>query len=203
MLAPSQREDSHMRKLLPGALLISSVLAAPAPGPAAAATLAGVTLPDTAEAGGQALVLDGLALRTKFFIKVYVAGLYLPAKEHSPAKVLGADTPRRMSFHFVYSVSAKQMCDAWDEGLADNSPAAPGEVKAAFKTLCTYMEAIPKGNEMVLTYVPGQGTKVEVNGKAKGTLPGKPTADAILATWIGPHPGPGEDFKQAILGAAH
>ena len=98
-----------MRKLLPGALLISSVLAALAPGPATAATLAGVTLPDTAEAGGQPLVLDGLALRTKFFIKVYVAGLYLPAKERSPAKILGADAPRRMSFHFVYSVSAQQI----------------------------------------------------------------------------------------------
>ena len=191
-----------MRKLLLGALLISSVLLGPATAPAAAATLAGVTLPDKAEAGGQALVLDGLALRTKFFIKVYVGGLYLPAKERSPAKVMGADAPRRMSFHFLYSVSAKQMCDAWDEGLADNSPSAPGEVKAAFKTLCSYMEAIPKGNEMVLTYLPGQGTQVEVNGKTKGTLPGKPTADAVLATWIGPHPGPGEDFKKGVLGAA-
>ena len=43
--------------------------------------------------------------------------------------------------------------------------------------------------------------RVEVNGKAKGTIPGKATADAILATWIGPYPGPGEDFKQAVLGA--
>jgi len=54
----------------------------------------------------------------------------------------------------------------------------------------------------VLTYLPGQGTQVEVNGKTKGTLPGKPTADAVLATWIGPHPGPGEDFKKGVLGAA-
>ena len=46
-----------------------------------------------------------------------------------------------------------------------------------------------------------QGTRVEVNGKVKGTIPAKPTADAILATWIGPNPGPGEDFKQAVLGA--
>jgi hypothetical protein len=191
-----------MRKLLLGALLISSVLLAPAATPAAAATLAGATLPDKAEAGGQTLVLNGLGLRKKFFIKVYVGGLYLPAKERSPAKVLAADAPRRMSFHFLYSVSAKQMCDAWDEGLADNSPPAPGEVKEGFKTLCAYMEDIPKGHEMVLTYVPGQGTKVEVNGKARGTLPGKPTADAVLATWIGPHPGPGEDFKKGVLGAA-
>ena len=53
---------------------------------------------------------------------------------------------------------------------------------------------------MTFTYLPGQGTAVEVNGKAKGTPPGKPTADAILATWIGPKPDPGEDFKKALLG---
>ena len=35
-------------------------------------------------------------------------------------------------------------------------------------------------------------------GKVKGTVPGKPTSDAILATWIGPKPGPGDDFKKAV-----
>jgi len=188
-----------MRKQLLGALFILAL--APA-APAAAGTLAGVTLPDKVDAGGQALVLNGMGLRKKFFVKVYVGGLYLPAKERSPAKVLGADAARRMAFHFLYGVSAKQMCDAWDEGLADNTAAAPADVKASFRTLCGYMEDIPKGHEMTLTYVPGQGTRVEVNGKTKGTLPGKPTADAILASWIGPHPGPGDDFKQAVLGAA-
>ena len=39
-----------------------------------------------------------------------------------------------------------------------------------------------------------------LNGKTKGTLPGKAFADAVLATWIGPEPGPGEDFKKAMLG---
>jgi hypothetical protein len=190
-----------MHQPLPTALLAVSTLVLSLAPPAAAATLADVTLPDRADAGGQGLVLDGLALRKKFFIKVYVAGLYLPAKEHSAARVLAADTPRRMLFHFLYGVSAKQMCDAWDEGLADNTPQAGPEVKAAFRTLCGYMEDIPKGNEMALTYLPGQGTRVEVNGKVKGTIPAKPTADAILATWIGPNPGPGEDFKQAVLGA--
>lgn len=169
--------------------------------PAGAATLAGVTLPEKAEAGGgQALVLNGLGLRTKFFIKVYVGGLYLAAREHDAGRTLAADAARRMELHFLYSVKAEQMCDAWNEGLADNTPKAPPEVQQGFKTLCSWMEAIPKGHALNLTYIPGQGTAVEVNGKAKGTLPGKPTADAILSTWIGPKPGPGEDFKKAVLG---
>jgi len=191
-----------MRKLLLGGLLTTTLaLSALAAAPAGAGTLADVTMPDKIDIGGQALVLNGMGLRKKFVIKVYVAGLYLPAKERSPAKILAADAPRRMAFHFVFSVSAKQMCDAWEDGLADNTPNATAEVKAGFKALCGAMEDIPKGHEMVLTYQPGQGTRVEVNGKVKATIPGKPVSDAVLATWIGPHPDPGEDFKQAMLGA--
>ena len=56
---------------------------------------------------------------------------------------------------------------------------AAADVKKSFTQLCAWMEPIPKGNELVLTYVPGKGTEVEVNGKPKGTVEGKPTSDAI------------------------
>ena len=168
--------------------------------PAGAATVAGVTLPDTATAGGKELVLNGMGLRKKFVIKVYVGGLYLPQKQVDARNVLSIDQPRQMVMHFLYDVSKDQMCDAWNEGLEANTPSASAELKGAFATLCGWMEDLPKGNRLVMTYVPGEGTSVEVNGKAKGTLPGKDVADAILATWIGAKPGPGEDFKKAVLG---
>ena len=182
-------------RIVPTALLALSLTL-----PAGAASLAGVTLPDKAEVGGQTLVLNGLALRSKFFIKVYVGGLYLPQKEKAAAKVLSEDVPRRMVMHFLYSVSKDQMCDAWKEGLEQNSPKAAPDVRKAFTTLCGWMEPIPKGNELILTYTPGKGTEVQVNGKTKGTLEGKATSDAILGTWIGPDPGPGADFKKGVLG---
>lgn len=168
--------------------------------PAGAGTLAGVTLPDKADAKGQSLVLNGMGLRKKFVVKVYVAGLYLPQKEKTAQKILSGDTPHRMVMHFLYGVSKDQMCEAWNEGLEANTPNASAEVKKAFATLCSWMEPIDEGKQLVMTYVPGEGTHVEVNGKAKGTIPGAAAADAILATWIGPKPGPGEDFKKALLG---
>jgi hypothetical protein len=168
--------------------------------PAHAANLAGVTLPDKAEVKGQSLVLNGMGLRKKFVIKVYVGGLYLPVREKNAQKVLSGDAPYRMVMHFLYGVSKDQMCEAWTEGLEANTPNASAEVEKAFTTLCSWMEPIDKGNRIVLTYLPGEGTTVEVNGKTRGTIPGAPVADAILATWIGPKPGPGEDFKTAVLG---
>jgi hypothetical protein len=179
-------------------LLLSLTLLVPAF--AFAATLADVKLDDKVVVNGQTLSLNGIGLRKKFFIKVYVGGLYVPAKSSNPATILAADSPRRMVMHFLYGVGKDKMCEAWDEGLEANTPNASAEVKNAFKTLCSWMEEIPKGNRLVLTYVPGTGTTVEINGKAKGTLPGKATSDAIVSTWIGPKPAMGDDFKNAILG---
>jgi len=183
-----------MRTLAPAILALFLAL------PAAAGTLAGVTLPDKADVDGKSLVLNGMGLRKKFVIKVYVGGLYLAQKEKSAAKVLGSDVPRRMVLHFIYDVSKDQMCEAWQEGLEANTPNASAEVKKNFGTLCTWMDGVGEGQKLVLTYVPGEGTRVEVGGKAKGTLPGKATADAILSTWIGQDPAPGADFKKAVLG---
>lgn len=184
-----------MRKTLLPALLALSLAV-----PASAGTLAGVTLPDKVDAGGSSLVLNGMGLRTKLFIKVYVGGLYLSQKEKSAQKILAADSPRQMALSFIYDVSKDQMCDAWKEGLEANTPNASAEVKKSFNTLCGWMDGVGKGQKLTLTYVPNEGTHVQVSGKDKGVLPGKATADAILATWIGPDPAPGKDFKKAVLG---
>lgn len=165
-----------------------------------AATVGGAKLEDSVTVNGQKLVLNGAGLRKKLFIKVYAGGLYLPAKQTNAAAIVAADTPRRMTMHFVFDVDKGKMAEAWSEGLAANTPNASPEVKTAFRTLSTWMEDMKKGERIVLTYVPGIGTTVEVGGRNKGTLGGKAVADAILATWIGPKPGPGDDFKKAVLG---
>ncbi len=183
-----------MRKLiLAAALSLTAVTAG-------AASVAGVNLEDRVTVNNQNLVLNGAGLRKKFIVKVYVGGLYLPAKQSSATTVIATDAPRRMVMHFLYSVTKAQMAEAWEEGLEDNTPNASPEVKTAFKTLQSWMEDVPKGNKIMLTYVPGIGTTVEVNGKNKGTLGGKAVSDAILNTWIGPDPAPGADFKKAVLG---
>jgi hypothetical protein len=54
----------------------------------------------------------------------------------------------------------------------------------------------------VLSYAPATGTTVEVNGKSKGTLPGKATSDAIVRTWIGPTPPPAPTSRRPSSAAA-
>lgn len=169
-------------------------------GPDSGRTLNGVTLPEAIDISGHRLLLNGMALRKKLVFKVYVAGLYLVRPDSTAETILAADEPRRIVLHFLRDVDKEKMCGAWNESLANNSAGASSELAAKFKTLCDYMEDIEKGQQFIFTYVPDAGTTVEVKGTIKGTIEGKEFADALLKSWIGPRPGPGEDFKQKLLG---
>lgn len=168
--------------------------------PVIAGTLAGITLPDSLDAAGQKLVLNGMALRKKVVFKVYVAGLYLPEKEKSGEKILATDGARCTVMHFLRSVSANQVNEAWFDGLEANTPGYSAQLKGQFDQLAAMMEPLKDCDKLVFTYKPGVGTEVKVKGKVKGTLGDKAFADALFSCWIGKKPGPGEKFKAGLLG---
>lgn len=180
--------------------LIGSVLILLFVAPVLAGTLKGITLPDTLTIDGQNLVLNGMALRKKVIFKVYVAGLYLPAKEKNSETILAADQTRCTVMHFLRSVDAGKISEAWFDGLQANTPNHSPEMKKLFDTLAGLMEDLKEGDKLVFTYRPGTGTEVKVKGVVKGTLGDKAFADALFACWIGKKPGPGEGFKNDLLG---
>jgi hypothetical protein len=162
-----------------------------------AATLADVTLPDTITVGNQTLVLNGLGLRSKMFIKVYVGGLYLEKKTGDATAIIQSDTAKRVVLQFVYGeVTREQMVEAFDEGFKGNAPSAP---KAEVQQLLGAIETMKKGEQMVVTYVPGTGTTLTLRGKDKVTIPGLPFAQAVFSVWFGPKP-PTSDLKNGMLG---
>jgi hypothetical protein len=164
-----------------------------------AATLAGVTLADTAQVGGTALTLNGLGLRTKFSVKVYVVGLYLEQKSSDPSAVIKADTPKRIVMQFVRAVTKNQMTDAFDESFNDNTPDAKKAMKADIDRLLGAFDPIKEGDQMVFTYVPGTGTTLAINGKDKLTIAGAAFGQMFFSVWLGPKP-PNAGLKKGILG---
>jgi Chalcone isomerase-like len=188
-------------------LTLATLLAGPLmpPSPVLAAdtgrTVSGVTMAETIEVDGQTLSLNGMALRKKFVVKVYVAGLYLASTSSSAEAILEADAPRQMVLHFISGHGTKKkMCDAWNDGLEANTPGATAELKQQFAELCEMMVDIKNGESMLITYTPGTGTRIDIAGADRGTIQGKEFADALLRCWIGPKPGPGAGFKKNILG---
>ena len=168
--------------------------------PTFAADLAGVEMGDKITVGDQDLVLNGMGLRSKMMFKVYVAGLYLPEKASSADAIFKADGTRHLAMRWLRNVDKEDICGGWDEGLAANTPNASAALQKQFEMLCNYMADAKKKDLHTYTYTPGKGTRIEIGGKERGTIEGKEFADALWACWIGPKPGPGEDFKDGLLG---
>ncbi len=183
-------------------VLLPFLAAALAVAPVLAGTLAGVTLPDTVEVGGQVLHLNGMGLREATFLRidVYVAGLYLPHPTRDPEAILADAGPKRLVMHFVRGVGAKKLVHAWHEGFEKAAGKDLEEIRAGEKRLCSFMEDVAAGDEIVLTEIPGRGVEVTVRGRVKGVIPGRAFARALWSIWLGPNP-PNEDLKEGLLGA--
>lgn len=168
---------------------------------ALAADVGGVKLEDKASVGGQELVLNGAGIRTKFFVKVYVGSLYVPAKANTPAAVL-AQGPRRVQLNMLRDVGADQMVEALVDGVNQgNPPAEVAAVKAQTDELAKIMKSIgelKQGNVLVFDFV-DDATKVSLNGAAKGSIPGAAFNKALTNAWLGDNPVQG-DLKKAMLG---
>lgn len=186
-----------MRKPLIASVLLSTVLLSALA--IYGASLAGVTLPDSQQIAGKSLVLNGIGLRTKYMVKVYVAGLYLGQKSSDANAIMKSDTPKRIVMHFVHSASKSQMSDAFNEGFEGNSPDAVKTMKPEIDKLLGGLDAVKDGDEMVFTYVPGSGTTLTINGSEKVTIAGLPFEQALLSVWLGPKP-PTADLKKGMLG---
>ena len=87
---------------------------------ATAAELEGVQLEDRVRVDGQALELNGIAVRTRVFFKVYVAGLYLPQKVTSAQTAIESPGAKRIVLVMLRDASAEQFCDSVQAGIDAN-----------------------------------------------------------------------------------
>lgn len=163
----------------------------------------GVEIPATIRSGdgNTDLVLNGAGLREKFYVDVYVAGLYLQARTSDAAAILSDDGPASVVMHIVYSeVSKKKITDGWIDGLDDNTTASEREAiqprLEAFNKLFTSMQ---KGDVLRIDYTPAKGTEVRLNGEWRGSVEGNDFFRALLKVWLGSDP-VSKSLKQDMLG---
>jgi Chalcone isomerase-like len=170
--------------------------------PAQAIEIKGVKVDETAQVGGNALVLNGAGVRTKLMFKVYVAGLYLTQKQTSADAVLSDSGYKRVSMHFLRELSAEKLLHAMDEGFeANNSAAEMTTVEPqmkAFRQMMTSAKVVKEGDVILLDYTTA-GTQVSLNGKVLGVVEGLAFNQALLRVWLGRNP-VDASLKKAMLG---
>lgn len=190
-----------MRKLLASWTILSLVLAIP--DLASARACVGVQLPDSVVVDGTTLVLNGMGIReaTALQVDVYVAGLYLPARSRDAATILGTDAPRRITMRLVRDVSREDALDGFTTGLRRNSPDDLDALRPAIARLRGFFRDMEEGETVTITYVPGHGTEIAINGTPRGTIDGALFGVAIFRNFIGPRP-PNRGLRTGLLGGA-
>jgi hypothetical protein len=164
----------------------------------------GVVFPEHVEVRGTNLSLNGVGLRTAtvFSISVYVAAIYAVKPTTDPRAILDSNTPVQLSLQFVRGLSARQIRDAWAEGLSkQGSPQQQAALKDRLEQLDRWTDDVKSGDRLTFTRLPGEGLTFQVNGTQKGALPGDDFARAFLLIWLGDHP-PTLEVKSGLLGGA-
>ncbi len=159
---------------------------------ARAAEIEGVRFIDQLSVGASELRLHGTGLlRYRVFIKGYVAALYLGesfAGEATPRSVL-ADVPRRLEIEYFWAIPADKFADATVEGISRGTgPAAFERLRRSIDRINQLYEDVEAGDRYALTYVPGIGTELALNGRRLGVVEGADFSAALFAIWIGDEP---------------
>ena len=101
-------------------LILACLIMLPSTG--SAVEFAGIFVKDeiTAE-NGQQLILNGVGLREKLWVDVYVGALYLPRKMSRVPDILANNSALRIQLDFVYKeVSIEKLLKAWRDGFGKN-----------------------------------------------------------------------------------
>lgn len=159
---------------------------------AAAATVAGVQLPDSLTTGAQPLQLVSCGVRDTLWIDHYVAGLYLP-----PGRTLqelrSPKTAKAVRLQVIDGAwLPERIPGKWRGALEAELEQEPmSRVRTAYRGLS-------KGDVVTFAYLPGEGVTMSVNRSTVLRAQGHDVIDAILETWSGEDPISGKLQRLAL-----
>ena len=188
---------SSITSLLPALCLIAGLLTA---GPVQAREVEGFNLPDTLQLGGQSLKLVGAGVRTKWFVNVYVMGVYQKTAKAAAGHLINSDEPKYLWLHMMRGIGGGKMRDAIDDGLAANaSDDARGRIAPGVDKLkAKFPGKIKKGLDIGFWYRPGKGTTLRLGGKDKLTVAGKEFMVSLWSIWFGRRPAD-KGLKKSVI----
>ncbi len=183
------------------AVFVISALLAISP---VAATLEGQRFDDSVRVNTQDLGLNGLGLRSILFVKVYVAGLYLPQKAATFRVISNMSGAKRLQLRMLRKADSDDFNEALVEGIEENvSKTELSQLTARLQQLTRTINAlgtVVAGDSITFDFVPGQGTLLAVNGVKKGSvIEGADFYNAVLKIFVGDSP-VDDGLKTGLLG---
>ena len=168
------------------------------------AELSGVSVEDQiTAANGDTLILNGIGLREKLWIDVYVGSLYLGQKASSLEEVLAQNSALRIQLNVVYKeFASKKLLKAFRDGFEKNQDA---DTLSALQDRIDLMysffgESAKKGDVYIFECLPQKGCNMFKNDTLLGTIAGDDFKKALVEIWLGQYPAD-KGLKKGLLGA--
>lgn len=159
------------------------------------------SLPTSIESTSGALTLNGSGTRSKLFIKLYKAGLYLNAPSSDAKAIISGDETMGIQLNIISDlITAEKMEKATMEGFSKSTGGDLSAVAAEIdQFMAVFKSGIKNGDSYRFTYQPGQGTAVSKNGEPQTTVMGLAFKQALFGIWLGDQPVQ-EKLKKGMLG---
>jgi len=169
--------------------------------PAAALTVEGVDVPDTYSAMDTELKLNGAGTRSKWFMDLYIGGLYVPETIDDGQAIINADEPQAITLHIISGmITSDKMKSATMEGFENSTGGDLAAIKDDVDAfLDVFSEEIKDGDVFDLVYLPGEGVRVLKNGDQRATIGDLEFKKALFGIWLSDEPAQ-EDLKEKMLG---
>jgi len=148
--------------------------------------ISGITIPTKVKFNETTLALNGAGVREKFWIDLYVGGLYTAQQYSEATKVMNDDKTMAIKLHIISSmITTKKMIDAVDEGFKKSMKGKQSELKDEIETFkAIFTPEINENDVYDLVYTPNEGTAVYKNSKLSSTIKGLKFKQALFGIWF-------------------
>ena len=160
------------------------------------------TLPGELTVDDATLTLNGEGERNKYFMNVYVAGLYLPSAEDDAEEILGRDEVQAVQLTITSSrVTLARFMDSIEEGFrksaGDDYPDYAGFLDELREDMADV--EIEKGDVFHFIYRPDEGTRFLRNGDTLRVIEGLDFKRVLFGIYLGEDPIQ-DSLKRDMLG---
>ncbi|MCK9997203.1 MAG: chalcone isomerase family protein [Candidatus Krumholzibacteria bacterium] len=156
------------------------------------------------EAGNYDLIVTGVGLREKTFMKVnvYVIVSYViegaELEGDQGVALLNLDVPKMIKMDLVRGFSREKLVNAFKDVIEKNYDDMSAFQADMDEFFAYFTDDAQDGDELIFTYIPGLGLKTALNGEDKGLITNFEFVKALWTVWFGEEPA-NDGLKKDLL----
>jgi len=170
--------------------------------PVQAKNIAGVHLKESIKLGKTDFILNGAGQRSKLFIDLYIAALYLPRKSQNAQSIIDSDQEMFIQIHVISNLITSENLS---RGTAEGFSKSTGNNTAAIQTqidefLSAFSEPVEIGDIFEIVYQPDNGVTVVKNRHITKRIPvSLEFKRALFGIWLSDKPAQ-SSLRNSMLG---